>query len=1395
MNKEVETAKLRVIALEKLFNNDVINSDKLNESSSLLLENLITFPEVLSRIFELLQKQYRINFTNGIYNILSRYFTEKNPQLSDQSKKEIANSLIVSVNAHLPQSLSKIDRNILEFLINSSKVGSFFTDFFEYETKYLSNYNVVSFFMFIVYHSGEKQILNKVLAYHTPKFLFNTYSLGSLYALSHGMINELSMSAKTIHAIIKASSDTEVFSSLIPVYFKIFEMMHNEITLKDISSSLSLLFKNTSDYLIVDDFVRYVTEQADGEQVLTPFSQEIIDVYLRSILEHANINDGVDIRYERHIYVPAIESLLQILNLFNIAINTILQSSLVSYPTSVIILLIYACKDDTSILNDNVFKKLTEATASNCDICFLTILSAYVLFSDIDSPCAVKILTDALVEGLDIVVEFLNNENANIDVVLPSIIQSFNEGKDNKIYMDTLISLLNSSSNHVNSEEIYYDDSTCASDSMFENICGIPRANSEIDDLYFLRGEVTFQTKLFCTVITSDRADFMQLIPLAATLISPQFSQQIATGIKNQKKKRSKFELVATYSNSVSSIDRPTLASLAYTFLELSPGPGMLFAAVSLQRLPTQNIMDIMGKLTQYATTHPDYFAKSVALLAHSHPNTAINFLENFIYETYSRKKILFFFKFGDSNDSIAISLFKTIGYCSTFIEMKNFINEFLSFATKFMNKYLIGISKNQNLCSAQLFAIKRLSNKLAQYQNSHSDHTFPFKDFLMDFVRTYFIETSQKFVQNECDSTMICTVLNTLSSLIPIKLIKPSENQERIVQMLAGLLKCSSQADFDSILTAGSQYLLILIESNPTLNVFYTITNSIFQLVIRNPVIIDLIEKISSFYSKIIVESASTHYEEFMSETSQMLSFILPYLTIKEYFEKAKNIVYSICTIQGNIRNVMFKLPLSIKPSLPETNDDDLTSSTQKMCSFVSNNFYTSQIFDLIIALLTHIEDPSVNYGVSLCVQSLLTERGAEEFRYDSEIVTRLLSGMKSSCRIVDDEVKYVHKDTYNTIIACFKVLVNLRFYTIMSTICSFHPEEVYMHDILSTALNNEGCDLILIKYISETLETDEYIISSALPLLSKTLQDSPNEYFTKIFNGIVKINNDPDSPLMNALFDDNGYGLKGVDLWIKRFESLNETRPLVVALILETIPDIDIRLCLDIFLAIAFASVECCSASLSRFFSADVVYEEKYVDMLEKIVCKHPFSVIKQSIELVIDYLISCFHKSVHVLRELPNSIDDDSLQHMWLKLSEKAVGKFDYYLEFYYDMMQHISPKAIEAIIPELIVRSRDTKSASIMSSIIQKLNQQQSNKVDIISIILKSPIFDTNYFLEYFIRCVQEKIHVTEAIAAISILCERIAPENIESINDVIDESISQNLIDNYVVFSVIQDIIF
>ena len=1383
--------------------------DSVNDSFIKLFNALIKFPETLDICLNSFTKQNQIPFVLKIFQLLQEPISHFS--FSEDEKKKLADLFCEIIAAQLPQSTSKLDMPIVNFLQTTAQISKVFSSHLsQIQNQNISqNSYVQSYLLFVYCYSRDPLLKDKIFPFLNQKLTFNAMSLASLFVLANeteASIKKISEppTLKGILSLYKTAYDNGMSDFITPLCLRYCTKFVNESNAKEAASLLQQFLKKLKkDTNNMSEFSNFRTFLMDFNEAVPQIKQSIDDI-LSAFIQ--TVNDSADIGPEisdpmSYVSTDIAQCFVKICVKFEINQCQTLQQKCASFPRGVILLSIFVCKNMStkefeSIDRENMIADLLEVCPQDSTNFQLLIALCGYFVVEFNSRRGLEVLVQGLSLGSRIACNWLASEQMDFDTVFTELASEFDPDKSGQLYLRTLISILQANVQQQPDELLPADDSlTAYSDSNFESISGMSRYSSDNCDSD-LQGVPTPATTLFCTTISKylDHPELCGLLPLAAAAVSPQFATDLTKNMKSQKRKKSKMELVISYSNSLQSLDIQTLHSLAQTFLLLSPGVPMLFLAVSLQRLPRDTIRKMMQKTTPFASTSPDFFARMIALVSHSHADIALSFLDSFIDSTLQKRRVFFFLRSTEDNELISTAVFQSIGYSATIVDPNFFASDFLPFATRFLNKHLTHKSKTNELFAAQLFAIRKLSTRLVKYQEQHSDHVFPFKDFLVQFVCAYYMDVSENIINNNShDISMVQPALQALTALLPVHPVRITDKHERSVDLTSFILQNVNDDDFQVVFNAATMFYTELIKTNPTVFVITGIITPIITSILYSKHWIDLaklLSQISSMWESVKIAQGSAYLSQLISQFGPLFTDVLPLLS-SEIGETALNIVENISSLQCAIRNQILSLPRSIRPSIPALSENATVEEVTKIgCTFLSKNLLTSQVFEIITGLLELANSPKILKthikGCVLCAYYLIEERGSEEFRYDSQIISLLVKASNNS------------EEVLQVALRIFKILGGMRFFSVISSLTMLKVDvQPILPKIIEKLMENENASGSLLTEVSN-MTVDEsndlsWFTAAALPLLNSAIAESSDDDFARLFVGVCKQTNDLANPLFFSLF--------GGENMNELLTNIEQERPLVFPLIISLLPEDYNPFFSVLALHIAEVSEESCNAVLAYFFNDLKQIDDDSFDILNNVLSKHPFDAWQSQYQQIAILVADNIQTDEHALKCAKTYIekcDEDSLNFIWTSIVSHIVSDYDNWLNIIGDLSSRIDVLAFGPIIPQLVVRAKKPTAALILGK-IGEINavdgDGNKDKKDLIQRILSCDLFSNCDFISEFVSMIKKKEFVTESIAAIAMMCDQITEKNAYAVETIIEEAASINCDEDNCAISVLQELLF
>ena len=1385
------------------------SSERLKPTFVELFTNLANYNESLFVALECLKKPGQVAFCTKIMQLLENILNKK--KFSKDEKIKFGNVFLEVISNQLPFPNAKFDLQIIQFIVSAAQVSHFIAEEITEIIKEGKNFdtiiaqnNYVQAYLILIYNFSHYMELRSIVKpFMSSKLSYNATSIATLITYANeNVFGDKQPTIKSIISLFKSACDNGMCDVIVSAFMACLTKYMTAQAAKECASIVPLLLKKTkkeNDTMCeFGNFLMSLMNFDDTTSVIKSMSEDIIGAYLLTVNNTAEIGGELTDPLS-YVCNDIAQSFIKICAKFSIDECNYLQQKASNYPTGVLLLSIFICrvvdvKKFESTNRETMLADLTDACPQNSpNFQLLIALSGYFVVN-FNSRRGLEILVTGLTIGSRQACNWIVSEEMSFQTVFPELASEFDPDKSGQLYLNTLISLLQANVQQ-QPDELPADDSVTAySDSNFDSISGMSRYSSDSLVPVDLQGVPTPETTLFCTTISRyiDHPELVTLLPLAAAAISPTFASDFTKNMKAQKRKRSKLELIASYSNSLQSLELQTLHALAQTFLLLSPGMSMLFLAVSLQRLPRDIIKSMLQKTTAFAASSPDFFARMVALVSHSHPDIALSFLDSFIDSSIQKRRIFFFLRSAaEDNEQNAIAIFKCIGYCSGFVDSNCFSNDFLPFATRFLNKHLTHQSKTIDLFQAELFAIKKLSQRLVQHQEQNSDHVFPFKDFLIQFVCAYYMDVGENIIGNNSQQAMIVPLcLQTLASLLPVHPIRGNDKHERSIEMTAYIMQNAKEEEFQTIFKSASLFFTELLKTNPSVYIISGILTPFVTNILSNKYwkeITKLMAQVCSQWEKVKLTQGSAYLSQLVSQFGLLLTSVLPLLS-SECSSDALSIVGSVCSLQCTIRNQILSLPRSIRPTLPTITDETPDEVASIGCAFTSKNLLTSQVFEIIMGLLEYASEgkilPIHERSCVLCVLYLLRERGSEEFRYDSNIVSFLVKAAKRS------------EEVLSVCLEIFKELGGMRFYSIVSAIFMQKDEVVpILPKVISALLENENATMSLLSVVSN-MSVDETADSSwftkvVLPQLSGAISQTSDDDFAKLFFGVAKLTKSMTSPIFFSLF--GGTNMKEL------LKGVEQERPLVFPLILTLLPEDYDKYFSLLSLQFAEVSEESCNAYLAYFFNDVREPDDETFVLLNNIMKANPldaWNTQSQHLAMLIADNISSFKSAIECANTYITNCDEDSLTFIWSSIVSHVVSDFDNWIDVLSTLSYRIDVLSFGPIIPQLVVRAKDQKSANLIGKIAGIFKKSDNKKIDDVELLLTSDLFSNCDFVSEFVGMLKHGEYVTESIAALSIICSKVTPANAYAIEAIIDEVANIKCDeDDTCAISVLQDLIF
>lgn len=780
-------AQLRYLAIENFFK--TFNKNSFPSYMKTVLKSFIGYDDVLDVTLSFLQQRQSLILLINVLDILSTYFGEHREKSQDLDlANKILQTVIDCIETNANTNSAKIDDQILQFLFNAAKLSSIFS---QQLPNLLQPMPTNPYFpAFILITNSFNQIENDVLyplvePFFTSKLTLSPNSIGTIYMMSTHKEVKNSPTLKSLIAFFKSLSDKNIIHLLTPIIIRAALLRLSTSTIKEMPTLIIFLcskfLEKDENTLLLCQLIGRILDMSDSISIVKPFYEQLFKVYLTNVRNDVPfISNLVDIDNEdplKYINVEIAESFCVLMNSCSVnPFDSFFTSRLDKQTINTILLMIYIINNysnETKSINftESTFDPILlslKSYAKKLDI-YDPISRMYChlcgfIIDHFDSKQALNILIQGLEMNSTLASTILINHSSNYQFVFPHISRNLKPGKSSDLLITTLKEIIrnnfpqsdsmSSSTSRNNVAMTSTDDESTTSNttSAFEFPSYSESMNFDLPDLNrnplalpdtAIETPPTDATILFCCVITSlNQFPYLySLLPYSASAISPSFSASLMSSFPHPKSSTYKVDVLCSFSNASMFLDISDIYSLSQTFMMLLPGQAMLFLAITLQRLPADIAKSLLLKTIPFIWNNSDETGRMIALVSHTHQEMAIEFIENVISNSTLRRKSFFSFRSSETNEQALIVIFKIIGYCSSFLDINFFNSHFLSYSISFLNKYLTHQSKSPFLYSASLFAIKKLSNRIQMWQDEHIEHLFPFKDFLVQYVCSYYLD------------------------------------------------------------------------------------------------------------------------------------------------------------------------------------------------------------------------------------------------------------------------------------------------------------------------------------------------------------------------------------------------------------------------------------------------------------------------------------------------------------------------------------------------------------------------------------------------------------------------------------------------------------------------------
>ena len=1055
---------LRVEAVRALL--DAGAGETWSEGSTVLFKEMLSDDEARKVVVEFLENLHPISFTTKILSLLQSY-VEGVGELSEQASRTYVEMMFNCVHSNLPASNAKVDILVLNFLDVAANfaarfVGDFFVETVEAKMKE-HNPNVVAFVFFVMSLIDDiSKLLPIVQQQVTPKLTLSVLSFAILRMMVKHKGIENYPTLKVAITAYKSLSDIDLIAYATPLILRVATNQLSSQNAKDISSLMSYVLKRirkaSEGVIEFRDFMTAYLDIPEGSSIVKSYSDDIILVC------------ALNAQHTTDIYLKVVE-------LFKL-------KPLDYLPRGVLGSLVLANAASKKFSEELFGKSETEAllTGFDGDDLLNKDLLSFSAFAirTFRSKMGIKILIAAVEKNSQDAYDLLVND-IPFESTFSDLVNSLNPERVSELYVKALQTMLQVDVPALPLEEDSDDKDSNLSDSNFDSIPDLARCMSEMseEETCFQTVQPTVKTILFCKVITycNSYPEMMKLLAPSASAISHEFSQELMANMQKTKHKNWKLETVAAYSNALLVLDTDTLYAIVHTFLTMIPGQSMLFLGVSVQSMTREVIISVLQKTVQYAYAYPDYFARMIALVSHSHPHVALAFTNHFVSGSTTKRRVFLVFRSSELTEESLLVVLKIIGYCSVFVDSAYFIADFLQFATNFLNKNLSENWKKPELVKAALFAIRKLAGRICEWQNNHPEFVWPFKDFLVGFVSRY-------------KQTLLIDSLYVLSCLVPVKPVKYSE------KFAAGPWIFESNENAADKLKALSDFYTIVINAIPTLSVFVNLVSPLFPMLLTSEhwgKLLDALQVFCHQWNKLKTS------QELVDDVGSLTTYIIP-LAFSECSAVATEILFELISIQCKIRNDVVSTPCEM-PVIGSSQFTDIGA-------FVS----VTNILDTVNRILALMERNYLKFhqkGAAMAIFALLEIVAQYEFKYDEEIV-------RAIAHIIDSDID---NDVADLLVKAIGAIAKYRLYSVLTALAKHQHGKNFGHLITSLMQGREAEFLTALGEIGVNEEMESFVFQ-VIPLIGNTISGADDETFAKLFVSTVKQTDDISSPMFVTLF-----------------------------------------------------------------------------------------------------------------------------------------------------------------------------------------------------------------------------------------------------------------------------------
>lgn len=1103
--------------------------DELSVPITRFLKSLFAYPESIEQAIEELNSVQSIKFITTILDVIYSTLSE-NSSLDEEHQTKIIKLLLQCVETHFPATYTKSETSTFIFLFSISKFLCLYpkitiANLPETQT----NSNISALILIFISQSSEIDP-TLYLPLISNKLTNNLLSYSSYYVLAKfSNITDGPTIRNIISAFKSISDDTLIPYLSCPMIDALIRRL-DASNVKELTFLLSYLpkklRKDPAGTIKLAKLIEQACEFPDTLVIFKPYFEELVYLCLFSI-KNGDIKPTEEVKDVMSVIRQDVaEAFMTLVQKFNFnPFESFFASKAVNHPLSVLLMMAYIVKNaPDNFVQENhldIFTNFVQINKKPDQMSILVHICFYFVIK-FQSKKALKSIILALDNESEVASEYLLSKELTFDFIFDDLASNFKPDSSPEIYAKTLTKVLKS---HLpESPQLYAAERNDIpeSDSNFDLI---PRADTAYGSEQEIAPEATptSTTILFCSVLTAleKNVSLFDMLPLTASAISPSFSQTLVSKFPSPNntenfsaiinKRRYQLHSLAAYGTALQTLDKTTLNALAQTFLMLRPDESMLYLAITLQMVPKGVADSCLKKTLHFAADYPEMCSKMIALVSYAHPSVAMNFINNMINDSYSKRRFAFF-RAAVLDDKMVIVVLKTIGSCSTFIEGLSFSNDFLSFATNFLNKYLSVPQPNQAVNAAALFAIRKLGNRLASFQSENSEHLFAFKDFVVQYVCNYYMEIGDQLLSNNTvnkELEIIISILGALTAMMPIRPVRFDIKHLRAIELTAVLLQVIDVENFCPILKATQTFLCTCVECQPTLSTFTAAIKPLFPALLMHSEwkqIANLLACVCAKWEKVSLAESSETLNNAIASICTLISYALP-LVNSDAGKSAADVVCSLISLSSSARNQILSLPKSIRPPVGDISNVDKSELCNTVCGYVSKSFLTDQVFDVINSLIELLGNSKVlqdhHCGLATGVEQLLKLRGREEFRFDKEIV----GGLCRSAFQKDDSVIEI-------IIRILSMLFKSRLVSVLSSFMesSANLSDSFLDLVFKEIAEIENGITKISEEIARVLSTDTSstdtvsFCNRALTILKKSIETVPDDVFAHLIVSCLK-------------------------------------------------------------------------------------------------------------------------------------------------------------------------------------------------------------------------------------------------------------------------------------------------